>query len=444
MRMEKKDALVRYDLYVIHLCAIGGHEARDMYIPRVIDDTIKNALTAAGGVVIDGPRFCGKTTTAKQLCASSVELDKEPGLLSIAHLDPLEILRGETPRLIDEWQLSDTIWNAARHEIDERGKAGQFILTGSAVPRDDITRHSGAGRFVRIQMETMTLSEMGISSSSISLKGLFDGTAKKTAVNGPSVRDYVKILIRGGWPGLRETNDVGSRMILETYVDEISRVDINIPNGMSHDPMRVIALIRSLARNTANEFPNSRLAAESSDSGQPLSEQTVRNYLDALRRIHILKDQPAWNTHLRSRVRLIRNPKRHLVDPSIALAAIGATEEELLRDGNALGFFFESLVIHDLRALSSAIGGNVFHYRDSSGLEIDAIIELRNAKWGAIEVKMPEKDIDTAAKNLLALVKKLEDSVCERCMFLAVVTSGQASYTRPDGVRVISLGHIGA
>jgi predicted AAA+ superfamily ATPase len=240
-------------------------------------------------------------------------------------------------------------------------------------------------------------------------------------------------------------SDEGSvRMVLETYVDEIARVDINLPDETSHDPVRVRALLRSLARNTANESPNSRLAAEAADGGKPIAEQTVRNYLDALRRIHILKDQPGWNTHLRSRVRLIGNPKRHLADPSIALAAIGASDEELLRDGNALGFFFESLVVHDLRALSAHIGGEVFHYRDSSGLEIDAIIELRNSAWGAVEIKMPEKDIDTGAKHLLALMKKLADPVQKRCAFLAVVTSGTASYMRPDGVRVISLGHLGA
>ncbi|MDR3315100.1 MAG: DUF4143 domain-containing protein [Coriobacteriales bacterium] len=414
-----------------------------MYIPRVLDNRLAEALRAVGGVVIEGPRYCGKTTTAKQACASAVELDKEAGLLLIAQTDPSEILHGDTPRLIDEWQLAPSVWNAVRHEIDNRGKAGQFILTGSATPRDDITRHSGAGRFVRLAMETMTLAEMGVSSSQISLKDLFGGTAKKTAVGGPKVHDYVKHLLRGGWPGLWDADEAGSRMVLETYVDEIARMDINLPGEMSHDPLRVRALLRALARNTANEFSNSKLAVEASDAGQPLAEQTVRNYLDALRRIHILKDQPGWNTHLRSRIRLISNPKRHLADPSLALAAIGASEEELMRDGKALGFFFESLVVHELRALSASLGGEVFHYRDSSGLEIDAIVELRNSSWGAVEVKMPEKDIDKGATHLLALKEKLAENVQERCAFLSVITSGQASYVRPDGVRVISLGHLG-
>jgi predicted AAA+ superfamily ATPase len=414
-----------------------------MYIPRVLDNRLTEALRAAGGVVIEGPRYCGKTTAAKQACASAVELDKEAGLLLIAQTDPSEILHGDTPRLIDEWQLAPSVWNAVRHEIDNRGKPGQFILTGSATPRDDITRHSGAGRFVRLAMETMTLAETGVSSSQISLKDLFGGTAKKTAAGGPRVHDYVRHLLRGGWPGLRDADEAGSRMVLETYVDEIARVDINLSGEMSHDPLRVRALLRSLARNTANEFPNSRLAVEASDAGQPLAEQTVRNYLDALRRIHILKDQPGWNTHLRSRIRLISNPKRHLADPSIALAAIGASKEELMRDGKALGFFFESLVVHELRALSASFGGEVFHYRDSSGLEIDAIVELRNSSWGAVEVKMPEKDIDKAAAHLLALKEKLVEDVQKRCAFLSVITSGQASYVRPDGVRVISLGHLG-
>jgi predicted AAA+ superfamily ATPase len=232
-------------------------------------------------------------------------------------------------------------------------------------------------------------------------------------------------------------------MVLRDYVDEIARVDINMPDEMSHDPKRVQALIRSLARNTANEFSNARLAAESSDGGSPLSEQTTRNYLDALRRIHILKDQPGWNTHLRSRVRLISSPKRHLADPSIALAALGASADTLLGDGAALGFFFESLVVHDLRVLASLLDGEVSHYRDSSGLEVDAIVELRDGRWAGIEVKMPEAAIDAAAKNLLKCKAKLDERVAEACAFLAVVTSGQASYLRDDGVFVLALGHLG-
>ena len=413
-----------------------------MYMPRIVDAILSDALAAAGGVVVEGPRFCGKTTTAKQNAQSAVELDKEAGLRLIAQADPSMILDGQTPRLIDEWQLVPTIWNAIRHEIDTRNQKGQFILTGSAVPKDEATRHSGAGRFVRIAMETMSLSEKQISLSEISFSALFDGTAKENAIGGLSVREYIDALFRGGWPGLLDASDKGARMVLENYVDEIARVDINFPGEMTHDPERVRALLRSLARNTANEFPNSKLAVEAAEGGNPLSEQTVRNYLDALRRIHILKDQHGWNTHLRSRIRLIGNPKRHLADPSIALAAIGASKEDLSRDGKALGFFFESLAVHDLRVYAKLLGGEVFHYRDSSGLEIDAIVELRSSRWAGIEIKMPENDIDMAAAHLLALKAKLADSVSERCAFLAVITSGQASYVRPDGVRVISLGHL--
>jgi predicted AAA+ superfamily ATPase len=415
-----------------------------MYMPRLTDTELSKTLKAVGGVVIEGPRFCGKTTTAKQFARSSIELDKETGIRKIAQSDPLMIFEGETPRLIDEWQLVPAIWNVMRHEIDNRQKKGQFILTGSAVPKDDVTRHSGAGRFARIAMETMTLQERGVVAPVISLAELFGGNAKKSAIDGPGVIDYIDFLFRGGWPGLIGEDDESARILLENYVDEIARLDINIPGEMAHDPMRVRALLRSLARNTANEFPNSKLAIEAGEGGQPLAEQTVRNYLDALRRIHILKDQPGWNTHLRSRVRLISNPKRHLADPSIALAAIGASKEKLSRDGEALGFFFESLVIHDLRVYAKLLGGEVFHYRDSSGLEIDAIIELRNSEWAGMEIKMPENDIDKAAANLLALREKLADNARKQCSFLAVLTPGQTSYVRQDGVRVISLGHLGA
>jgi predicted AAA+ superfamily ATPase len=414
-----------------------------MYIPRLIDAELAKTLKAVGGVVIEGPRFCGKTTTAKQIARSSVALDADAGLRTIAQTDPSLILAGEAPRLIDEWQVVPSIWNAVRHEIDSRREKGQFILTGSAVPMDDATRHSGAGRFARIIMETMTLAEQGVTAPVISFAGLFAGTAVNSALDGPGVTDYIEYMLRGGWPGLVGGDEESARVVLTNYVDEIARLDISAPNGTAHDPMRVRALLRSLARNTSNEFPYSKLAVEANKGGKPLSEQSVRNYMDALRRIHILKDQPAWNTHLRSRVRLISNPKRHLADPSIALAAIGATKEKLLRDGNALGFFFESLVIHDLRAYSAPLGGDVFHYRDSSGLEADAIIELRDSTWAGIEVKMPQSDIDIAAAHLLALKHKLTVNTQKRCAFLAVITSGRVSYVRPDNVRVIALGHLG-
>jgi len=414
-----------------------------MYIPRIIDAELAKTLKAVGGVVIEGPRFCGKTTTARQIARSAVALDADTGLRAIAQSDPSLILAGETPRLIDEWQVVPAIWNAVRHEIDNRREKGQFILTGSAVPMDDATRHSGAGRFARVVMETMTLAEQGVTVPAISLAGLFNGTTVNGAVDGPSVADYTEYMLRGGWPGLVGGDEESARVVLTNYVDEIARLDISVPYGTAHDPMRVRALLRSLARNTSNEFPYSKLAVEANEGGKPLAEQTVRNYMDALRRIHILKDQPAWNTHLRSRVRLINNPKRHLADPSIALAAIGATKDKLLRDGNALGFFFESLVIHDLRAYSAPLGGDVFHYRDSSGLEADAIIELRDSTWAGIEVKMPQSDIDSAAAHLLALKNKLAENVQKRCAFLAVITSGRVSYIRKDNVRVIALGHLG-
>jgi predicted AAA+ superfamily ATPase len=414
-----------------------------MYIPRLIDAELVKTLKAVGGVVIEGPRFCGKTTTARQIARSAVALDIDAGLRAVAQADPSLILAGETPRLIDEWQVVPSIWNAIRHEIDNRRDKGQFILTGSAVPMDDTTRHSGAGRFARVIMETMSLAEQGRITPVISLAGLFGGNAARAAADGPSVSDYIGYMLKGGWPGLLGVDEEAARVALTNYVDEIARLDISALSSTAHDPMRVRALLRSLSRNTSNEFPYSKLAIEANEGGRPLSEQAVRNYMDALRRIHILKDQQGWNTHLRSRVRLINNPKRHLADPSIALAAIGATREKLLQDGKALGFFFESLVIHDLRVYASPIGGEVFHYRDSSGLEIDAIIELRDSAWAGIEVKMPQGDIDSAAAHLLALKHKLAEHIQNRCAFLAVVTSGQVSYVRPDGVRVIALGHLG-
>jgi predicted AAA+ superfamily ATPase len=346
--------------------------------------------------------------------------------------------------LIDEWQLAPEVWNAVRREIDTRATPGQFILTGSSVPRDDVTRHSGAGRILRVTMEPMTLAESGLSSGEVSLRALFNGDEVPSALGGLTVPELVEAIVRGGWPGLRQVKLAAASRVLTGYVDDISRLRLPGDGEVSHDPVRVQAVLRSLARNTANELPVARIAVEAADAGERLSDQTVRRYLDGLRRVHVLKDQPAWGTHLRARVRLIKQPKRHLTDPSLAVAALGISERQLLQDVKALGFFFESLVVRDLRVFANALDGEVFHYRDSSGLEVDAVIQLRSARWGAIEVKMPAFAIDQAAANLLALRGKLPLATQQDCAFLAVVTSNTASYQRPDGVHVISVSHLGA
>lgn len=354
------------------------------------------------------------------------------------------VLSGETPRLVDEWQLAPTLWNAVRHEVDERAVAGQFIMTGSATPADDITRHSGAGRFRRITLRPMSLSESGESTEAVSFEGLFGGGAV-AGIGGPTVEDYAGLLVRGGWPALVAQPKRSPQDYLGSYLDDVARVDLpGVEIGA--DPLRMRALVRALARNTSTEISASRLSqeAEIGEAGAEVSAQTVRKYLDALTRVFVVEEQPAWAPHLRSKIRVRTHPKWHFIDPSLAAAALSACARTLLDDLNTLGLLFESLCVRDLRVLSQPLGGTIYHYRDASGLEIDAIVELNDGRWAAFEVKMGgSKNIDDAAAHLHALRSKVSEKRSEQLASLNVLTAGNTSYTRPDGVNVVALGHLG-
>lgn len=406
------------------------------YRERIVERRLTEALTTFGAVVLEGPRAAGKTTTALQHAASSVRLDASPELLALAETAPGVILAGDTPRLIDEWQLAPGIWNAARHEIDTRGATGQFLLTGSAVPADDATRHSGAGRFRRMILRPMTLAESGESTRSVPLSAAFeDGPIAD--LGGPMVEDYARLIIRGGWPALVQQPDRHPTDYLLAYLDDITRSDVSAA-GERADPVRMRALIRALARNVATEAPATRLAREAE-----ISAQSVRKYLDALTRVHVLEEQPAWSAHLRSAVRQRVSPKWHLVDPSLTAAAIGASAATLLEDPKTLGFLFESLVIRDLRVYAEALGGSVTHYRDEQGLEIDAIVDLPDGRWAAFEIKLGgQTGVEAAARNLHKFAAKVSPARAERLAGLNVITAENASITRPDGVNSIALGHL--
>jgi predicted AAA+ superfamily ATPase len=413
------------------------------YRHRLVDELVRESLDTFGAVIIEGPRAVGKTTTGLQMAKSSVRLDAEPQLPAIAEASPGIVLAGLTPRLIDEWQLAPTLWNAVRHEVDQRSLPGQFILTGSTTPPDDITRHSGAGRFRRVVLRPMTLSESGESTGSVSFAGLFaQGTV--AGIGGPTVEDYAKLLVRGGWPALVAQPRRAPQDYLRSYLDDVARVDL--PGvELRSDPLRVRALIRALARNTSTEISAARLSqeAEIGEAGTEVSAQTARKYIDALSRVFVVEEQPAWAPHLRSRIRLRTRPKWHFIDPSLAAAALDASPRALLDDLNTLGLLFESLCIRDLRVLAQPLGGIVYHYRDGSGLEVDAIVELANGQWAAFEVKMGgSKNIDDAADHLQSLAKKVSEKRANQLASLNVLTAGNTSYSRSDGVNVVSLGHL--
>ncbi|MFT4217497.1 MAG: DUF4143 domain-containing protein [Micropruina sp.] len=414
------------------------------YRERIAEHVIRDSLSTFGAVVIEGARAVGKTTLGRQVTASSVRLDSSPQLAELAEVSPEAVLRGPPPRLVDEWQLAPSLWNAVRHEVDERGTPGQFVLTGSATPADDVTRHSGAGRFRRVTLRPMALAESGESTATVSLRALLDGE-KVAGVGGPTVPELVGSMVRGGWPALVTQPTRSAAQYLGAYLDDIARVDL--PGAdLKVDPARMRELIRALARNVSTEAKATLLARESGldGNGPAVSAQSVRRYLDALTRVFVVEPQPAWTPHLRSSVRLRVTPKWHFTDPSLACAALGASDEALLTDPETLGLLFESMCVRDLRVYGQVLDASVCHYRDDAGLEVDAIVELRDGRWAAFEIKLGgERAIDRAAGNLRQLARKVAPTRSAQLCSLAVLTGGALSYTRSDGVNVVALGHLG-
>jgi predicted AAA+ superfamily ATPase len=410
------------------------------YQPRVVDSELKMRLESTGAVVIEGPKACGKTETARQVASSEVLLDVDANARAAAALAPNLVLAGAVPRLIDEWQIEPAIWNHVRRAIDDRQQAGQFILTGSAVPADDITRHTGAARITRLRMRPMSLFETGHSTGAISLEALLASGPGSCPDPGLTIEDIASQVAIGGWPShLTRTAPQALRAVRD-YLDEIRRVDISRVGNARRDPDRVGRLLASLARNLATSVSISALAHDSGGADGPLKDDTVREYLTALDRLMIIEDQPAWAPHLRSRSILRTAPKRHFVDPSLAVAALRATPSRLLREINWLGFLFESLVVRDLRIYAQANDAMVRHYRDNTGLEVDAIVQTAAGAWAAFEVKLGQKQIDEAAAHLLTFAERVDTTVCGRPATLAVIVATGYGYVRSDGVAVIPVG----
>jgi len=415
---------------------------RPPYAPRLVDRELRDRLKTAGAVLIEGPKACGKTETARQAAASEVLLDVDERARAAAALDPSLILAGDTPRLIDEWQVEPRVWNHVRRAVDDRREPGQFILAGSAVPADDATRHSGAGRFSRLRMRPMSLFESGLSDGSISLRDLMDkGNASSS--NSVGLPQIAEAVARGGWPALQEIPVEAAMEGVADYLEEVSRTDINRIDGVHRDPGRVHRLLRSLGRNVATYVTTTTLAADSAGGDEPLKRQTVAEYMAALGRLFVIEEQLPWEPHLRSRSILRKSPKRHFVDPSLAAAALRAGPAALLRDLNLFGFLFESLVIRDLRVYSQPMRGEVRQFRDNKGLEIDAIVES-DTGWAAFEVKLgaPEA-IEEAAASLLKFAREIDTKRSGKPAALGVIVAGGYGYTRDDGVQVIPITALG-
>ena len=419
----------------------GDPKAAFDYRPRVADAELAARLAATGAVVIDGPRGCGKTETARQAAVSEVRLDVDDEARAAGLLAPALLLEGDRPRLIDEWQLVPAIWNQVRREVDETGgRPGQFILTGSAVPTDDVTRHSGALRFSRLRMRPMSLVESGYSTGDISLRNLLDGAEPRAVDPGLTINDLAERITVGGWPNLQDRTIDEAQIALRGYLDETRRVDLVRVDGVARDPENVARVLRSLARNVATGASARAIAADVGGVDGPIDHHTVLGYLAALSRIFVVEDLPAWSPGLRSRAILRGAPTRHFVDPSLAVAALGMTPDRLLRDVETLGLLFESLVVRDLRIYAQAMDASVFHYRDSTDLEADAIVERRDGGWAAFEVKLGQGAIDRAAESLLRLAARVDPEKHGKPAVLGVITGWGYGYRRPDGVAVIPIG----
>lgn len=396
-----------------------------------------------GAVVIEGPKACGKTATARQVAASEVLLDVDANARRAIAVDPSLVLEGPIPRLLDEWQIEPAIWNHIRRAIDDRSMPGQFILTGSAVPADDLTRHTGAGRITRLRMRPMSLYETGQSTGAVSLADLFECDFRPSPDPGVTVADLAREIAVGGWPGLRGRAAADALLAVRDYVEEIARVDIGRAGERRHDPARVLRLLASLARNVATHAAATTLARDTGGSEASLKDDTVREYLDALERLMVVENQPAWAPHLRSRHRLRLAPKRHFVDPSLAVAALRATPERLLGDLESLGFLFESLVVRDLRVYAQASGALVSQYRDDGGLEVDAIVEAADGRWMAFEVKLGQGQVDQAAASLSRFAERVDTASSGSPALLGVIVASGYGYRREDGVAVIPIGALG-
>lgn len=412
------------------------------YRPRIVDELLQSALAALGAVVIEGPKACGKTETARRVAASEVLLDVDPEAMEAASVDPRLILDGAAPRLIDEWQRRPRVWDAVRREVDDRGAAGQFILTGSATPTDDASRHSGAGRMAIVEMRPMTLYEQELSTGQISLGDLLDGRDPPSGKAALQLADYAERIAIGGWPGLLQSSRREAEQFIRGYLGMIIERDIDLVSGARRDPRRVRRFLEAYAQLTAHPAPLSAIISRAADEGdEALSRWAAAPYLDALRRLMIVDEVEAWNAQLRSRTRLMSTPKRHLVDPSLATSLLRANPDRLLRDLKTLGFLFESLAARDLRVYAIANDASLFHYRERSGaLEVDLIVERNDGAWVAVEVKLGGELIDDAAAALTRLAATRAQRPPSALM---IVTATEYAYRRADGVIVAPLALLG-
>ena len=411
------------------------------YLPRIVDKTLETKLRYMGAALIEGPKYCGKSWTAAEKAASILYMQDPNNLssnLGFAETAPSVLLEGDTPRLIDEWQTATVLWDAIRHAVDMRGKPGQFIITGSAQPVDDAVMHTGTGRIARISMRPMSLFESLESNGTVSLSSLFD-RADITGKSTLKIDDLAYATVRGGWPSVVRDKENALNFV-QDYLEAVENKDVSRVDGVKKDPDRVHSLMRSLARNVSTTATAETIMEDVASDDRTISEKTVASYLKALRRIFVIEDLPAWSPSMRSKTVLRSSPKRYFTDPSIAAVLLNASARGLMSDFNTFGLLFESLCIRDLRVYSQSHNGKVFHYRDRSGLEADAVVQLQDGRWGAVEIKMGSSGIEKGIENLKKVREKVNTEKMMEPSFLMVLTAGEYAYRREDGVYIVPIG----
>jgi uncharacterized protein len=411
-------------------------------LPRIADLELEQRLSYIGAVLIEGPKACGKTATASRQAKTSFRFDDDEVARSLVKLAPRRLFDNPTPILFDEWQVEPAIWNQVRRQVDDRQGTGLFILTGSATPNDDATRHSGAGRFAVMSMRPMSLFESGHSNGEVSLAALLEGEKQTGLGTHLSFDELVRRIVIGGWPELVDASEEKARFWLKDYISNIVEVDVqNL--GARRDPRKIRRLLASLGRNVAQATKSTELAKDVGGDDGPVAKETLTAYLSALDRLHLTDNAEAWRPHMRSRARLRTAPVRYFVDPSLGTAALNVGSTELIADPNALGLHFEALVVRDLRIYAQLLDGTVDSWRDSNGYEVDAIVNVHDNKWGAFEVKLNPDAVDQAAAGLLRFAANVDTSRHGEPACLGVFTSTGAAGRREDGVHVIPIGTLG-
>jgi len=422
------------------------------YLKRLIDDILKERLEMIGAIVIVGPKWCGKTTTGEQHAKSVLKLqdpDKTKSYLELASIKPSALLKGENPRLIDEWQMAPVLWDAVRNSVDDLNKVGLYILTGSTSVDESKIMHSGTGRINKLTMRPMSLFESKESNGKIAIIDLFnspdmniDGIKSEL-----TIEELIFACCRGGWPdSLNRKTKKAQLFIVSNYIDNICESDVSNVDGVKRDPQRVRTVLQSYARNISTLASDETIIKDIQANFANISKPTYYSYIDALTRLFVISNVPAWNPRVRSATAIRSSAKKEFIDPSIAVASLGLTPETLLYDLNTFGFIFENLCIRDLTVYSSLIDGKISYYRDRHGLEVDCILHLKDGRYALIEFKLGSSTIEKGVKNLIKLDNLIKKQIKENGLnikepsFLAIVTGGELAYTRADGVKILPIG----